>query len=167
MIQHAYSPVEHSKQVKDSAQQLNISLGQDPKHAGYEQLLKQNAMDYDSNLLVQPPRATSRLHEHDIGYSYPPGAKEALHIESSIETTLANKTMNSCKPSNQNSLISKEACLKLLPLPRSVWEKIESVSKAMKLYAHEHEVDRLSSKSPCKDFKSPNKFSLTQLSELL
>ena len=40
MLQNAVSPVEHLNQVKDTAQKLKVSLGQDLKHASYEQLLK-------------------------------------------------------------------------------------------------------------------------------
>ena len=40
MLQNAVSNVDHLKQVKDTAEQLKVSLGQDLKCDGYEQLLK-------------------------------------------------------------------------------------------------------------------------------
>ena len=92
MLQNAVSPSEHLKQVKDTAQQLKVSLGQDLQYDGYEKLLKETAITHDSKLRVQPSRAARRVYEHDVDfYDIPPEPEEELHIDSSIETMLAKK----------------------------------------------------------------------------
>ena len=45
----------------------------------------------------------------------PPDPGKELNIDSLIDMILAHKTFNNCKPSNPNSLMPKEAYLKLLP----------------------------------------------------
>ena len=130
MLQNAVSPVEHLKQVKDTAQQLKVSLGQDLQYDGYEKLLKETAITHDSKLRVQPSRAARRAYEHDAAYyDEPPDPGEELHIDSSIETTLANKTITKFKPTNPDSLMPKEAYLKLPPAARSTWNRLDAGSK--------------------------------------
>ena len=87
MLQNTISPVEHLKQVKDTAQQLKVSLGQDLQYDGYEKLLKETTITHDSKLRVQPSRAARRVHEHEAEYcNEPPDPEEEFDIDSSIET---------------------------------------------------------------------------------
>ena len=121
MLQNAVSTVDHLKQVKDTSEQLKVSLGKDLKCDGYEQLLKQTAITYDYKLRVQPSRAAMRVHDHEAEYyNEPPDPGETLDIDSSVETILVNKTITQFKHANPNSLMPKEACLKLPPAARPV-----------------------------------------------
>ena len=47
MLQNSVSPVDHLKQVKETAQQLKFSLFQDLIFDGYEKLLKETAFTHD------------------------------------------------------------------------------------------------------------------------
>ena len=98
-----------------------MSLAQDLTHDGYVHLLKKTAITHDSKVRVQPSRVPRRVCEHNLEYYHHPDTGEMLDIDSSIETILANKTVNNYKPNkptNPNNLMSKEACLKLSPLCR-------------------------------------------------
>ena len=97
----------------------------------------------------------------------PPDPGEELDVDSSIETTLANETMTKCEPTNLNSLVPKEACLKLPPTARLVWNKLDPQSKAMILSAHEHKANKLPPKPPYKDNTSSHEFTLADLHQLL
>ena len=58
-------------------------------------------MTHDSKLRVQSPRATRRVHEYDIEYSYPPYPGKELDIDSSIEMiSVPNSKSNSSINSN-------------------------------------------------------------------
>ena len=156
--------VDHLKQVKDTAVQLKVSLGQDLKCDGYEKLLKQTAITHDSKLRVQPSKAARRAHENEAKcYNEPPDPGETLDIGSSAETILANKTITKFKFTNPNSLMSKEACLKLPPAARSVWNRLDSDSKTLMLSAHKFKTDKLLPKPLHADNKSLNMFTLAEL----
>ena len=60
------------------------------------------------------------MSEHEGEYcNEPPDTGEEFDIDSSIETILANKTMTKFRPANPDSLMPKEAYLKLPPAARS------------------------------------------------
>lgn len=120
MLQNAVSPTEHLKQIKDRANQLKVSLGQDLLYDGREKLLKETAIAHDSKLRVQPPRAVRKAHGHEVEYcDETPDPGEELDIDSSAETILANRSITKFKPVNPLRCMPKEACLKLSPAARS------------------------------------------------
>ena len=122
----------------------------------------------DSKLRAQPSRAVRKVRKYEVEYcDEPPDPGEELDIDSSAETILANKSTTKFKPTNPLSLIPKDACLKLPPAARSAWNKLDSDSKALILSAHKCKADTLPPKPPCKDNKSPNRFTLTELHQLL
>ena len=108
MLQNTVSPVEHLKRVKDTAEQLKVSLGHYVTYEGYEKLLKHTVISHDSKLGVQPAKVTRRVCEHNLEYYEPPDPGEELDINSPIDMILAHKTLNNCKPSNTDSLIPEE-----------------------------------------------------------
>ena len=168
MLQNAVSHVEHLKQVKGTANQLKVSLRQDLLYDGCEKILKETVITHDSKLRVQPSRAVRKVHEHEVEYyDEPPDPGEELDIDSSIETVLANKSIAKFKPTNPLSLMPKEAHLKLPPAARSTWNKLDSDSKALILLAHKQKADALPPKPPYKDNKSPSRFALAELHQLL
>ena len=81
---------------------------------------KETAITHYSKLRVQLLRAARRVYEYKVEYcNEPPDSRENLNVDSSTETILANKTITKYKPTNPNSLMSKEAYLKLTPTARS------------------------------------------------
>ena len=80
---------------------------------------------------------------------------------------LANKTITNFKPTNPNSLMPKEACLKLSPSARLTWNKLDADSKALILSARKCKADKIPTKPPHKGDKGPNRFTLAELHELL
>ena len=60
MLQNAVLPVDHLKQVKDTAQQLKVSLGQDLKYDGHEKMLKETDVTHDYKVRMQPSREARR-----------------------------------------------------------------------------------------------------------
>ena len=60
------------------------------------------------------------MHENEAGHcNESPDHGEEFAIDSSAETILADKTITKFAPTNPNSLMPKEACLKLSPAARS------------------------------------------------
>ena len=60
----------------------------------------------------------------------------------------------------------KEAYLKLPPAARATWNKLDAGSKAIILSSHKFKNDK-SPKPPYKGNKSPNRFTLAELHQLL
>ena len=81
MLPNSVSSANNLKQVKYTAQQLKVSLGQELNHDGHEKLLKETSITDDAKVRVQTPRSTQRAHEYDIDYSCPPDAGELLNID--------------------------------------------------------------------------------------
>ena len=116
---------------------------------------------------MQPSREARRVYEHEVEYyNEPPDTGENPNIDSSIETILANKTITKYKPTNPDSLISKEAYFKLTSAARSTQNRLEVSSKALILSVHKYKAHR-STEPPYKDNKSLNIFTLAELHQLL
>ena len=130
-------------------------------------MLKESAITHDSKLRVQPARAARRVYEHEAAYyDEPPDPGEDFDIDSSIDTILANKTLTKFTSSNPNSLMPKEAYLKLAPAARSTWNKLDATSKALILSAHKYKVDK-PPKPPYNKNASSNRFTLAELHQLI
>ena len=129
--------------------------------------MKQTAISYDSKLGVQPTKVTRRVYERNMEHYEPPDSGEELDKDSLIDVILTHKTFNNCNPSNPNSLMTKEAYLKLLPSAKLSWNKLDPDSKALMLSSHKYKSQKPPPKPPCRDSKYKSAFSLAALCQIL
>ena len=133
MLQNAVSPVDHLKQVKGTAQQLKVSLGQDLNYDNYEKLLKDTAIACDSKLRFQSSREARRVCEHDLEHSFYPELGDPLEIDLSISIISAHETNNGQNHLSSNSHMPKDACIKLSEEARITRNKLDDDSKSTNL----------------------------------
>ena len=79
---------EHLQQIKETPQQLKVSLVQNLKNDVCKKLMKETSITHDAKVRVKPSRATRRAHENDIDLPCPTDHGDLLDVDSSIEAIL-------------------------------------------------------------------------------